>query len=592
MLRLKIIVVFLTVACLAHGQDGASSRQQPPPLPPGAITLKAEEQEQIEKGHVKAAGYVDIVSGNIRLSADKVDFWNEEMRVVAEGNVVFQQGDQKIVGDRMEVDLEKGTGRFYNAYGSAGTDLYFQGDVVEKVSEDVYVVERGAFTSCAQPTPRWRFTSGKATIRRDHHVSMHGTFLKVKSVPVFYLPYMYYPIDEKNRSTGLLLPEIGNSTFKGFMVSQGFFWAINRSHDATINVDWFSESGVGVGSEYRYVLSGRSRGRLESYFLNDKVVEQNEWQIKANVNQQLPAGFSTISRVDYFSSFAFQQRFQESYEAATRRSKRATINVARSWSTYTVRFLYDRNETSFPTGISFREIFPRLAFDSRQTKIGPTPILFGFRTSASQFSRSARKDRLDYQRFDVLPTLSYPFTRWPFLTARTTFITRFTHYTEQSNGAGDPVGDALDRTYSEIRVDVRGPTFSRIFNTPGNGYAEKYKHVIEPQLVWSYRSRVDGFDDIPKFDSQDYVPGTNQSSTGFSPSARLGRARRRFPTSSSLGQLRSDTSSRWTPVSMTASSVRLSLPRMVSPATTLQLLRSYVSVPPEGFPLFGTSNTT
>ena len=524
---LRLIIIFLlTAATVARGQNGqeddssrqkgqsqqAQQAQSPAPLPPGSVTLNADEQEQIEKGHVKATGYVDIVSGDIRISADKVDFWNEEMRVVAEGNVVFQQGNQKIVGDRMEVDLETGTGRFYNAFGSSGNHLYFQGDVVEKKSDDIYVVERGAFTSCAQPTPRWRFTSGKAIIRRDHHVSLHGAFLKVKSLPVFYLPYLYYPIDEKNRSTGLLLPQIGNSSFKGFMVSQGFFWAINRSHDATINFDWFSQSGVGLGTEYRYLLSGASRGRFESYYIDDKVLEQKEWQIRANVNQRLPGDFSTIARVDYFSSFAFQQTFQESYKDLTRRSKRATVNVARSWSAYTLRFLYDRNETSFTDRISFREILPRVAFQGRQTKIGPTPILFGFSTSASSFSRSVRDDLVDYQRYDVLPTISYPFNVWPFLTARTSFITRFTRYSQQTNSAGEVTGDALDRTYSEVRVDVRGPTFSRIFNTPGNGYAEKYKHVIEPQLIWSYRSLVDNFVDIPKFDSNDYVPGTNQFS--------------------------------------------------------------------------------
>ncbi len=511
MLKLKVIVVFLTFAgigAFAHGQE----RDFPQPAsPPGTITLDAEEQEQVEKGHVRATGYVDIVAGDIRISADRVDFWSEEMKVVAEGNVVFQQGDQKIVGDRAEASLIDGTGKFYNAYGNAGSDLFFHGDVVEKVDEDTYVVEHGAFTSCAQPTPRWRFTSGKATVRRDHHVSLHNAFVKVKSVPVFYLPYFYYPINEEGRSTGFLLPQIGNSSIKGFLVSQSFFWAINRSMDATLTADYFGSGGLGGGADFRYVLSGASRGRVESYFLRDKETERQDWQIKSAVNQALPGGFSTITRIDYFSSFAFQQKFEESFERATQRSKRATVNVARSWSTYTLRFLYDRNETSFPTRISFREILPRVSFDSRQNRIGPTPFLFGFRTQASQFSRDLRQDRFQYQRFDVLPTISYPFTAWPFLTARTSFISRFTHYSQRIVD-GQPIEDSLDRHYNEIRVDMRGPSFFRIFNTPDSGYAERWKHVIEPQLVWSYRSFVDDFAAIPKFDSEDYIPGTNQFS--------------------------------------------------------------------------------
>ena len=213
------------------------------------------------------------------------------MKVVAEGNVVFQQGDQKIVGDRVEVSLEDGTGKFYDAYGNAGSDFFFHGDVVEKVDEDTYVVEHGAFTSCAQPTPRWRFTSWKATVRRDHHVSLHNAFVRVKSVPVFYVPYLYYPIDEKGRSTGFLLPQIGNSSLKGFLVSQSFFWAINRSMDATFTADYFGSGGLGGGVDYRYVFSGESRGQFESYFLRDKETERQDWQIRSAVNQGASSGF-------------------------------------------------------------------------------------------------------------------------------------------------------------------------------------------------------------------------------------------------------------------------------------------------------------
>ena len=118
------------------------------------VTLQAETQQQLGDGLVKAEGYVSIHAGSVHLTADRVDFWPDEGRVVAEGNVVYQQDDQKIVADRLEVDLNTGTGRFLNAFGMAGRDLYFYGDVIEKKSEDIYVIEGGAFTSCAQPTPR------------------------------------------------------------------------------------------------------------------------------------------------------------------------------------------------------------------------------------------------------------------------------------------------------------------------------------------------------------------------------------------------------------------------------------------------------
>lgn len=496
---------FLAIILVVHAGPSLARQQQGQ-----SVVLQANEQEQIEEGHVKARGYVDVQYGDIKLQADTLEFWQLEMRAVAEGNVVFQQGDQKIVGSRMEVNLEDGTGRFFNARGVLGKDLYFYGDIVERESKDVYIIEGGAFTSCAQPTPRWRFTSGKARLRRNHNVQLRNAFFKVKSIPVFYAPWIYYPINEEDRSTGFLLPNIGQSSLKGFMVSQPFFWAINRSMDATISVDWFSRAGLGVGTEYRYLMSETSRGEFMSYYINDKISESREYNLNYSMNQNIPGGFRGVVNVDYFSSFEFQQRYQESYNQATRRSKRASGNIYKSWSGYSFRVLFDRTDTSFSNRIAVRQILPRVSLNSRSKKLGGTPLLFSFKTEASRFGRTTRNTEIEFSRFDVLPSISYPFTSLPYLTFRTTFSGRYTYYTNRLEGPANYVDEGVDRRYFEVRYDMRGPTFAKIFNTPGNFYAERYKHVIEPQFVWSYRTRVDNFEEIPKFDSQDYVPGTNQ----------------------------------------------------------------------------------
>lgn len=474
-------------------------------------TLKADFQQQVEKGHVKAEGYVDIHSGDVHLTADRVEFWNEEMRVVAEGNVVYEQGDQKIIATRLEADLRTKTGRFFNAHGRTGADLYFYGDIIEKISEDTYVIEGGFFTSCAQPVPRWNFTAGKATLKRDHHVALHNPFLKVKSIPVFYVPFLYYPIDEQGRSTGFLLPRIGNSTLKGFLFNQGFFWAINRSMDATFAYERFSLVGNGGTVEYRYVASPASRGQVNTFFVNDTTNDQREYTVNASVNQELPGGFRSVARVDYFSSFDFQQRFQESYDRATQRSKRASGTISKAFGQYNLRVLFDRNDTSFGQRVALRKTLPQVTFGSRATHIGPTPILFSFDSEASSLGRSSGDQVFEYSRFDVAPTVSYPFAGLSYLTMRASVTGRYTHYTSSQTASGLFLeGDPVDRHYMETSIDVRGPTFARIYNTPGNFYAARYKHVIEPQIRWSYRTRVDEFEAIPKFDGNDYIPGTNQ----------------------------------------------------------------------------------
>ncbi len=500
----RSVTLFLMVFCIGP-------REAFPQTEPQEAILKAEYQEQVEKGHARAEGYVDLRSGDVHIVADRVDFWDEEMRVIAEGNVVYEQGDQKIIATRMEADLRTKTGRFFNAHGRAGTDLYFYGDIIEKESEDTYVIEGGAFTSCAQPNPRWEFTAGKARMKRDHHVALHHTLLKLKSLPIFYAPILYYPIDEQGRSTGFLLPQIGHSSLKGFIINQGFFWAISRSQDATFAYERFAEVGNGASVEYRYVASEASRGEVNTFFINDSTTGQREYTLVGSANQDLPGGFRSVARVDYFSSFDFQESFQENFDRATQRSRRASGTISKSFKQYNLRVLLDRNDTAFGDNVAVREVLPQISLGGRATRIGPTPVLFGFDSEVVSLARSSGDQIIEYQRFDVAPTISYPFTGLSYLTFRTSVTARYTYYTasQTATGAFNQEED-IDRRYYETAFDMRGPTFARIFDTPENGYASRFKHVIEPQMVWSYRSRIEDFDLVPKFDGNDYVPGTNQ----------------------------------------------------------------------------------
>ena len=49
-------------------------------------------------------------------------------------------------------------------FGMLEPDIYFYGQTIEKVGEDRYVITKGAFTTCVQPTPRWEIVSAKTTI--------------------------------------------------------------------------------------------------------------------------------------------------------------------------------------------------------------------------------------------------------------------------------------------------------------------------------------------------------------------------------------------------------------------------------------------
>ena len=293
---------------------------------------KGLRSERRGEGHTLFYGSRDIPvqidCKDMQFMADFIETFNDKNLAVAQGNVMFESGGTRISADRMEFNFKNKTGVFYNASGTAsmagrsdqsmfGTqppDAYFWGEEIHKLGPKKYRLVRGNFTTCVQPTPRWDIGSSSITINLDDYALLRNSIFRVKSVPVMYLPLFYYPIQEDDRATGFLIPTYGASTIKGQTLSNAFFWAINRSHDATIFHDWFSKTGQGVGGEYRYVLAPGSQGNSTVQFIDEKATTSTEngteqqipgtrsYSVRGGLVQMLPLRLRGRANVDYFSS--------------------------------------------------------------------------------------------------------------------------------------------------------------------------------------------------------------------------------------------------------------------------------------------------
>ena len=67
--------------------------------------------------------------------------------------------------------------------------------------------------------------------------------------------------------------------------------------------------------------------------------------------------------------------------------------------------------------------------------------------------------------------------------------------------------EGIGRSYFDFQSRMTGPVFNRIWKTSKNGYAEKFKHVIEPTLMIQRTTAIDNFDRIVYLDGTDYIVG-------------------------------------------------------------------------------------
>jgi len=490
---------------------------------------------------------VQIDCDDLQFFADHMELFQKEGRVIAIGNVTYISGGNKIEAERMLYYTKTRTGTFYNAtgtavlresaqpgiFGSQEPDAYFWGEELQKIGPKTYRIIKGGFTTCVQPAPRWDLEANSITMHLDDYALMKNAVFRVKNVPLMFLPIFYYPIQEDNRATGFLMPIYGTSTQRGQSLTNQFFWAINRSHDATIEHDWFSKTGQQVGGEYRYVFAPGSQGNVRTSFLNEHLTTTNSdgttspsssnrnYSVVGDMSQRLPHYFQARANANYTSSISTQQRYNQDVFQATNRSRRLGGNLTGAWSGNSISVTADRNdwfnnETSFQT----TGALPRVWITRAEQAIGSTKMYFGVNGEYVTLVRNVTTNDVKVSdqgltRFDVTPTLRVPFTKWPFFTVNSVAAWRGTYWTESLDTSKVQVDEPIGRRYFDLSTRITGPVFNRIW-TPNNGYAEKFKHVIEPSVTIVYRPDITNFNEIVKLDGTDSVLGTTQVSYALS----------------------------------------------------------------------------
>lgn len=534
---------WLAALALLAAADGFA-QQAPTQALPGIDTARQWHIERIGEAHWKLTGDVEIDKDDMKIFADEVEVFTDSNLLLARGNVTLTTASQRISADSLEFDTKTKLGTFHHASGSArlqqeserpaeksqfGTqepEVLFYGETLEKIGERKYRITKGGFTTCVQPKPRWEMTSGTVVLSIDHYAMLRHSLMRVKGVPVLYLPVVYYPINKEDRATGFLLPVYGSSSLRGHSLSTAFFWAINRSQDATFLYDWFSKTGQGVGSEYRYVRSRSSAGDARIYMLDEKattsvdgsgatvpVAGRRSFDARGNLTQDLPWKLRGRARLYYFSDVSVQQTYNTNVTDATRRQRGFSGSVSGSWGPYSTTGSVDRSQFFFNrVDSTVSGALPRISFSRGEQPIRKMPLYFGVTGEYAALLRQTVSATSTYdsglQRFDAMPTLRVPFRKFPFFTVNSSLGFRYTWWSQSVNlTTAQQVPVPISRTYFDLQARIVGPVLNRIWSTPGSGYAEKLKHAVEPWVNLQYVSSVEFPSRIVQLESGDYVVG-------------------------------------------------------------------------------------
>lgn len=513
------------------------------------ITVSAIKQSAVgpESAHVILyEGNVDIRIGTYRLQADKVTVYEMENRVVAEGSVVFDQADQqRITGSRGEWNYRTKTGYFVESTGFTnqtqdGTRIYFTADRVEKISLDTIVATNVQVTACDEDVPKWSFHASKTRIKTGDRVRVYSPKLKLKNIPVFFLPYASVSIKPRDRASGFLTPTFGGSGAKGVRLSSAYYQTLGRSADVTLRSDIYTSRGLGFGADLRTRANSRSYLNVGFYAVKDRIFgpsadaenpDQGGSSLYVEGVHYFRNGFIAAADVNITSNLAFRQVFSDNIQQAISPEETSQVFVNKDHNEYSFNFLARTQVTSLTNSrIRIRQL-PSISIDKRPAILSflkNLPVYFSFSGSADGVSRKETvEDAVLFvgdvggnpiitpsivQRLDLYPRFELPlsFAGWSITASGAGRVTFYSNSLDPNTR--DVLSRNITRAYGEFEFDVRPPAFARDFNRGGGFF---FRHVIEPYVVYRKLSGINNFDRIIRFDYIDAIADTNEIEFGI-----------------------------------------------------------------------------
>jgi LPS-assembly protein len=493
-------------------------------------------------------GNVDARIGTYRLQADKVTVYEGTNKVIAEGNVVFDQGDQqRITGSSAEWNYRTKTGFFLNSTGFTnqtqdGTRIYFTADRVERISLDTIVATNVQVTACDEDVPKWSFHAKRARIKTGDRVRVYSPSLKVKGVPIFYLPYASVSIKQRDRASGFLTPTFGGSGQKGFRVSSAYYQTLGRSADVTLRNDIYTSRGYGFGADLRTRANSRSFFNAGFYIVKDRVLghkadadhpDQGGSSLYVDGVHYFSNGFIAAADVNVTSNLAYRQVFSDSIQQTISPEERSQVFVNKDYSDYSLNFLARSQVTSLPNSrIRIREL-PSVTFEKRGSPLSfikNLPVYFSFEAGAEGVSRKETVDDLIafrrdvrgdpvitpsiVQRLDFHPRLQVPLYFFG-VSLTATLGGRATFYSNSIDPINRAIlGQNISRGYGEFELDFRPPPLAKDFHRGDGSFS--FRHLIEPYITYRRIFGVNNFDRIIRFDYVDAMADTNEIEFGVS----------------------------------------------------------------------------
>jgi len=219
------------------------------------VQIEADSAEFSEDGVLQLDGNVLIEQSGYRARSTRAKVDQNNGRAWLEGGVSLDAPNLAIEGRSAQVNLSENQARFEDAkFLNPQTRLRGEAKIIRQENQDLVVLEQGLFTTCTPDDKAWAIRASEIILGQERgYGEAYHTRFEVLDVPILYVPYFRFPIDDRRKS-GFLYPTFGSSnTGEGAFFSTPYYFNIAPEVDATFTPTYIGGRGLHPELEVRYL---------------------------------------------------------------------------------------------------------------------------------------------------------------------------------------------------------------------------------------------------------------------------------------------------------------------------------------------------
>jgi len=268
------------------------------------------EQSHITKNSTLMIGNVELIQGDRKLTGDTAELFNDPRSVKLEGHVTYREPGFLLEGNKASVNLEQNEISIENArYVLHEQHIHGEAEHIQRSEHGVIYLTESTYTTCEPADPLWKLRSQSMTLDTEQgQGTVSHVRLEVNDIPVFYFPYMRFPINDQ-RQSGFLVPSF-TSGEDGLDIAVPYYFNLAPDYDLTLIPRHISDRGTQLGGEFRHLSRHFNSVASAALLPDDKLANEDRWLAAfdqrggARQPWSTTVDFARVSDEDYFEDLS------------------------------------------------------------------------------------------------------------------------------------------------------------------------------------------------------------------------------------------------------------------------------------------------